>query len=81
MSDWKIALLIWNQRILLKETGTFLLSLELRKDMLIKCLINLLCNTGIGLPWWLWYSLTMDRFIGNSPIKRLNLFLQLLNLG
>lgn len=49
MSDWKIALPIWNQRILLKETRTFLLSLQLRKDMLIKCLINL--------QHWHWFTL------------------------
>ena len=54
MIDWKIGLLIWNQRILLKETGTFLFSLQLRKDLLTKCLISLLGNTGIGLHWCLW---------------------------
>ena len=33
MSDWKIGLLIWNPIILLKETGIFLFSLQLRKDI------------------------------------------------
>lgn len=49
MSDWKIGLLIWNQRILLKETGTFLFSLQLRKD--IKA------PDQSALQHWLWFKL------------------------